>query len=493
MLSTIIGRKKELKILQETMASQRAEFIAVYGRRRVGKTYLIKQFFNQQSGIFFELTGLNDGSFEEQLTLFSESLSAAFYEDVHLALPKNWMNALHQLTAIIEKTPKNKRITLFFDELPWLATRKSGFLKALDHYWNTHWTYRKKLILIVCGSAASWMIEKLIYAKGGLHNRITITLPLQPFYLQETQEYLQYCGMDLSYQQALELYMTIGGIPHYLNAVKKGLSATQTINKLCFQKGGTLYDEFDKLFSSLYEDSENYVRIIRTIAKKPQGLQRQRLIADIKKISSGGGLNEKLKNLEEAGFIISFIPLGHSRKGIHYRIIDEYVLFYLTWIEKARKRSSTTPISNVHWETVIKTPAWYNWAGHAFEMTCFKHIDMVRVALEIQHVSSFCGSWKYSPKAHSEKHGAQIDLIFDREDGCITLCEIKYTDKPFIITKEYYQELQKKKSVYQECTGTKKQIFWAIIASSGITKNRYSKMLFCQVVTLNDLFQNPKH
>lgn len=487
-MEQIIGRRKEVDLLQEKLSSKSAEFIAIYGRRRVGKTYLIKQFFRQQSGVFFEQTGLNDGTMQEQLLIFAQCLSKSFYKGAQLAIPENWMEALKQLTIAIDGLPKNKRITLFFDELPWLATKKSGFIKALEYYWNTNWTYRKKLILIVCGSAASWMLENLIYAKGGLHNRITLKIPLQPFNLAETELYLQYLDVHLNRQQVLQLYMAIGGIPHYLKSVRKGFSAAQNINSLCFQKNGLLFNEFEILFHSLYENPDEYMNIIRAITGKSQGISREDLINETK-ISDGGYLNTRLRSLEEAGFISTFLPVGHIRRGVHYRVTDEYTLFYLTWIEPIRKKTIGTALTEHYWESLIKKPTWYSWAGHAFEAACFKHVDAIKKAIGIENIPSLCSDWKYrSEKKDKSDKGAQIDLVFDREDGCVTLCEIKYTERPFVLTKEYVKELRKKEAIYKKKTRSKKQIFWALITANGSVSNENLRSTISHVATLNDLF-----
>jgi len=480
----IIGRKKELEILEEALLSNSAEFIAIYGRRRIGKTYLIKQFFSQKNGILFEQMG-NEDKTRNQLKNFSTSLSEAFYPGLKMAIEPNWMDALRQLTLAIEKTKKNKRITLFFDELPWLATPKSGFLKALEYFWNTHWTYRKKLILIVCGSAASWMLKKIIYAKGGLHNRITINIPLLPFNIKETNEYLAYRGSQFNYQQLLQIYMIMGGIPHYLKSIKRNLSIAQNINHLCFQKGGLLFDEFDKLFHSLYDEPELYINIVKAIAKKKSGISREELISYVKEISDGGTLNVKLKSLEEAGFISTFLPLGHVRRGVHYKLIDEYSIFYLHWIDPFRKKTRVTTTGS-HWLSVIRTPAYHVWAGYAFEAMCLKHIDLVKKSLGINDILSYCGDWRYIPE--KESSGAQIDLVFDREDDCVTLCEIKNTEKPFLITKDYALELEKKSAIYREQTRTRKQIQWCLITNNGVIKNEHFNKIISRVVSTQDLF-----
>lgn len=489
MSEPIIGREKETAILENKLLSQSAEFIAIYGRRRVDKTYLIKQFFSKHADTLFEQTGLNDGTLQEQLTIFTQSLSNTFYKGARMALPKNWMDALQQLTlAVDHNTHEDEQVVLFFDELPWLAARKSGFLKALEYFWNTRWTYRKKLILVVCGSAASWMLENLIYSKGGLHNRITARIPLQPFNLRETKEYLKYLGVDLNHQQILQVYMAMGGIPHYLKEVSKGLSATQNINMICFQKDGLLFDEFDMLFHSLYEEPEAYLSIIRAITKKPKGISRKELIKATK-TTEGGRLTAKLRSLEEAGFIDGFLPLNKGKRGVYYRVVDEYILFYLTWIEPFKEVTKRAIISDAHyWELAIKKPAWLTWTGQAFEAVCFKHANKIRRKLDIEHIGVICGDWQHHPEKNSKEFGAQIDLVFDREDGCTMLCEIKYSDKPYQVTKEFVEQLKRKEMVYRERAKSKKQIFWVLIAANGAPENQYLKDTIHHVITLEDLF-----
>lgn len=487
MENKIIGRQKEIEILKNTLASKSPEFVAIYGRRRVGKTYLIKNFYGKQPGIFFELTGLNDGGLKDQLSNFSISLSKAFYQGAEMAVQKSWMDAFRQLNVAIENTPPDKQIMIFFDEIPWLATRKSGFLKALEYYWNTQWSHRKKLILIVCGSAASWMLEKIVYSKGGLHNRITVNIPLQPFDLKETKEYLKYKTHDFENDHVLLIYMIMGGIPHYLNSLIRNVSISQNIDAQCFQKGGLLFDEFEKLFHSLYEQPEIYIKMIRAIAKKSKGVSREEVIKNIKSISDGGQLNVMFKSLEEAGFISSFLPLGHTRRGVHYRLIDEYVLFYLKWIEPFRKKTRASTTAS-YWSSILHTPVWYTWAGHAFEAVCLKHVDVIKNTLDLKNIQVYWGDWRYIP-SKNEGAGAQIDLVLDRSDNCVTLCEIKYTEKQFKITGSYKKEIDNKQAVYKEQTRTKKQILWCFITNNGLAKNRYVNDLASAEVILEDFFK----
>lgn len=484
----LIGREKEISTLTDIWESPRSEFLAVYGRWRIGKTFLIQSFFEKKDGIFFKQTGLHNASLQEQLTVFGQSLATAFYQGAEIATPKNWMGALRQLTTAINNAPINKKIIVFFDELPWLATRRSGFLRALEYYWNSDWCYRQQLILIVCGSAASWMIEKLIYAKGGFHNRITFTIPLQPFTLRETAFYLSSMGKNFSEQQILQLYMVTGGVPHYLRAIKNGLSAPQNIDRLCFQQDGLLFNEFEKLFGSLYEDAADHIKIVRIMARTTGGLSREQLIASLKKLSSGGRLNQKIKNLEESGFISTFIPLGHAKRGIHYRVIDEYVLFYLNWIEPLRKKSRKEARDDrQYWLSQINTPAYHAWSGYAFEAICFKHIGAIKKVLGIEQIPCGYGDWRYTP-VNKQDQGAQIDLLFDRDDGCLTLCEIKNTLQPFLVTKEYAKLIEIKKQIYSSRNPTTKHILMALISNNGVVKNAEYKKTFSNLVTGKDLF-----
>lgn len=487
-ISSIIGRAVEQQKLSRLLESEQAEFLAIYGRRRVGKTFLIREFFVQQDCLFFQVTGLKDGKMKQQLSLFAKALENAFYSHLQLTPPTSWTAAFEMLTTAIKQEEPNRKIVLFLDELPWLTTKRSGLLQALDHYWNTDWVRNKNIKLVVCGSAASWMINKLLRAKGGLHNRVTSIISLQPFSLKEVQQYLSVRHVTLDKKQIVKLYMTIGGIPYYLNAVEEGLSATQVINRLCFQPNGLLFDEFEKLFSSLFNHAEAHKELIRIIAKKRQGVELNDLLKKSQRSSTGGRFKERLNELQEAGFITAYTPSHTKKKGTYYRIFDEFSLFYLTWIESA-KRHSLLPAENNYWEVVAQTPAWKSWAGYAFESLCFKHINAIKRALGIEHVALSANAWRYlSSDTKLSNSGAQIDLIFDRSDGVITLCEIKYYENDFQIDKALALNIVNKINVYKQETKTKKQLFIAIISASRLKPNQYSSELVTNQVTLDDLF-----
>ncbi|MCK4764308.1 MAG: AAA family ATPase [Candidatus Aminicenantes bacterium] len=484
----IVGRKNEIRKLDEILASKGAEFLALYGRRRVGKTYLVRQFFFSQSCVFFEVTGLKDGGLQTQLELFTHAVEETFYKGkVRIQPPKGWIDAFRLLTDCIKEIPKNKKIVLFFDELPWLASRRSGILQALDYYWNTQWSNTANIKLIVCGSAASWMLDKLIYAKGGLYNRITARIHLLPFTLKETLEYLHYRGIRLNEPQVIQVYMVMGGIPHYLKSVSKGLSAAQNIDRICFRPEGLLLDEFNHLFASLFERSEVHIDIIQALAGQRQGLSREELLKKSKLSSSGGTFKKRLLELEKAGFIAAFTPYGYANKGTYYRIIDEYTLFYLNWIQPVRKRLHRD--STDYWQSKSRSQTWKSWAGYAFEALCLKHIEQTCKALDISSISKEIGSWRYISPPGSGGSGTQIDLLIDRADGIINICEIKYYDKKFTIDKSYATKLRHRLETFKEQTGTGKQLFLTMITTYGLTENEYAGELVAKTVTMKDLFK----
>jgi hypothetical protein len=487
MNSQIIGRHEEQQELNDIFNSKKSEFVAVFGRRRVGKTYLIKNFFQTKDCLYFQVIGLQHGALEVQLENFTEALSEVFYDNMPLQRPANWKEALQRLTTAINKYP-HKKMVLFFDELPWMATSRSGLLEALDYIWNKHWVNNPQLKLIICGSSASWIIKKIIYNKGGLHNRVTRQMIIRPFLLNETKSYLESLGCKLNPDHILEIYMAIGGIPYYLNGIKKNLSANQNINNLCFRREGLLFDEFNKLFKSLFYDANAYIELIRIIAQKRYGISRAELEEQAKLSQKGGTLTDRLKDLEETGFILSFLPMEHKTRGVYYKVIDEFCLFYLTWLEPEKDTLIKMEAKSNFWKLKHNTPAWNSWSGYAFEAICYKHLSQIRQALDIPENSSAFG-WRYVPTKGEAEQGAQIDLLFDRDDNAITICEIKFCDEPYTITKSYAKNLLNKKNLFAKKTKTQKLLFLAIIAAHGVKENFYTDELISKTVSLEDLFR----
>lgn len=488
MSNTIIGREEELEVLKEALDSEKAEFLAVYGRRRVGKTYLIRSFFSNQDCVFFQVSGIQHAKSAEQLIEFKKEIQNVFYKSFKgttLSNPKNWLSAFEMLDDAISVFAKDKKVVLFFDEFPWMAKRKDKLLQALDYYWNRYWSSNKNIKLVICGSAASWIIENILNNKGGLHNRVTKRLPIESFTLKEVKEYLRNNQINYDNYQVLQLYMCLGGIPYYLDMLKKGLSAVQNINELCFRKRGTLLDEFHNLFSALFEHGTIHENIIKFISTKREGVSRE----EIEKYlgTKGGRLTLWLKELEQAEFISSFTPWGR-KYGAYYKITDEYTFFYLSWIEPFIKAGMRSKKSS-YWEEVAQMPAYKAWAGYAFEAVCFKHISNIRNALHISG-GALASTWRYIPPKNSKLTGAQIDLLFDRNDNIVNICEIKHANGPYKIDKNYASNLENKCKIYQEVTKTHKQVVISMITTFGLQKSDYANDIIFSGCDLNDLFKD---
>jgi hypothetical protein len=485
-MSVIVAREKEQKLLLETWGSEKAEFIALYGRRRVGKTFIVRRLF-EKKGIFVQVTGIKDGNMADQLRRFSEGFAEAFYTGAVLQPPANWDEAFKLLNDKLKELPKSKKVTIFLDELPWLSTKKSGLLQSLDVVWNSSWSDMSNVKLIVCGSAASWMLDKLINAKGGLHNRLTTIIKLKPFTLAETKLFLLKQGIHYTNKQILDIYMAVGGIPHYLGQVRKSLSPVQNINNICFQEDGLLYDEFERLFKSLFENSDVSISIIKEIAKHRDGIKSEELVKRLS-MSSGGTFVSRLNELVAAGFIERFVPYGRLVRDHYYRIIDEYTMFYLTWIDGIKGSGIQQPKSN-YWKNLYKTPMWNSWAGYAFEAVCYKHIDNIIQALQLGEISCQVGSWRYVPEKGSNEKGAQIDLLIDRADDIISLCDFKYSASQFSVDKSVANNIANKVMAFEKHYPTNKQISVALITTLGMKRSIWSEQLIDVVVSLDALFE----
>ncbi|HEX2582755.1 MAG TPA: ATP-binding protein [Chlamydiales bacterium] len=478
----IIGREKELGILKKFLKSQKAEFLAIYGRRRIGKTFLIHEFYKDK-GIYFEITGSNKASKKEQLKNFSRELQVLFPGTKKIS---DWSDAFDVLLKKIQRVDPGQKFIFFIDELPWLASPKSGFLSALDYFWNRHFSRLSNVLLIVCGSAAHWIIRKIINDKGGLHNRLSQWIRLEPFTLRETESYLAEQGIKFQRKQLVELYMAFGGVAKYLTSLPTGKSVAQIINEYCFTPNGFLFSEFSKLYESLFDSSEKHMAIVRALAKKQHGLTQTALLK-VAGLQPGGTSSLALQELEEAGFIMSIQAFGKKQKEKSFRLIDEYSLFYFAWIEEIRGDVFKN-FDAEYWVKKYKTPAWYAWAGHAFETICLKHSEKIKKALGISGITTSESHWKHIPLKKSEGQGVEIDLVIDRADNCINLCEIKFCEEEFEIKKDYAKDLENKKSVFQKTTGTKKTIFLTLITPFGLKENAYSIELVNQQLTLDALF-----
>lgn len=476
-MDEIVGRKREKETLEKIFQSHSASFIAVYGRRRIGKTYLIKNFFRER-GVFFHLEGVQDAPLPIQLQNFSVEFADCFLKGKQLMRPQDWFSAFQNLRKEIEKVPKNCKVILFFDELPWIASPKSFFLQALEHLWNRYLCDMKNVILIVCGSAASWMIDHVINDKGGLHGRVTKEIRLLPFTLAETTEFLQTKNIHLDRKQILELYMCFGGVARYLSYLERGHSVAQMVGELCFSFNAPLIAEFHKLYRSLFQNYEEHVKIVKLLATSREGFSYSKLVENLG-VSSGGTLTKRLEELKLSGFITEKPSFGEGVNSNFYQLIDEYSLFYLTWQADVSALELQNRSSD-YWMKQRNSQSWKIWTGYAFESLCLKHVEGIKKALGIEAVNTRTSRW------HSK--GAQIDAVIDRADNCINLIELKFYEKIFVVTREYAEKLKQKRVIFETVTQVRKATFTTLITPYGVKKNGNSLSSIDQELTMDCLF-----
>ena len=470
----VIGRVKELDEIEQCVSSGRPEFMVVYGRRRVGKTFLIKEYFNNRFS--FYATGLLNGKTKSQLKIFKESLIE--YGDEEKAIPKDWFEAFRRLRKVLEaptvcRDVASGRRVIFLDEVPWMDTARSDFKAALDYFWNSWASSQKDLLLIVCGSATSWIINNILFDKGGFYNRITRQLNIKPFSLGECAEYFQNYGFTFTKKQVIDCYMVFGGIPYYFNLFDKRLSLVQNINNLVIDPQGQLHYEYEHLFSSLFKNAATHVKIISVIAEQKWGVQRTDIV-DKTGISDGEGLTRALRELEQCGFIRKYKNMTSKIKGSFFQVVDPFVLFSHYYLQDDKLTD---------WLKFYKSAAFYAWRGNAFEIVALCHIQQIKKCLGISGVSSEEYSWKSIQK----NNGAQIDLIIDRRDDVMNICEMKYSDDEYVIDSEYEKEIIHKVELFRKEVEPEKALHVTLVTVSGLKKNEHSDVVL-NIIKGEDLF-----
>lgn len=470
----LIGRDKEKNILLNCVKEEYSQFVAVYGRRRVGKTFLIRETFENKFN--FQYTGAANMPARKQLSRFRRALKE--YRQTDTPELNNWGDAFSELKRFIINQPNGKKL-IFLDELPWMDAPRSGFLSELESFWNGWASARKDIVLIVCGSSTSWMVKKIIKNKGGLHNRLNHRISLKPFSLGLCEKLAQSKGLVLSRKHILEAYMIFGGIPYYWSLLQKGTSITSEIDRLIFSPDGELHDEFEMLYASLFKKPEPYVKVIELLAKKKIGMTRQELLK-AGKFEDNGSFSEILKDLEWCGFIRSYTMIGYRLKSNIFQLIDHYTLFYYEYINGKQQGSN-------YWRTMLGTPKYNSWCGLSFERTCLWHTEQIKKKLGISGILTNEYAWRCLPDDSIGRRGVQIDMLIDRNDGIIDLCEMKYSKDKFTITSDYADEIIRKRNLFQTVTGTKKAIHSIMVTTDGLTQNEYCGDIQAEI-QLDDLF-----
>ena len=470
----IVGRKKEISELKRLLNSGRPEFIAVTGRRRVGKTFLIRELFAEETVFYFSGSlgkGVNN---KYQLMKFDEALSKTFI--AKKGISKNWSDAFSSLEKQISRMEPERKV-IFIDELPWLDNPKSDFLPALDYFWNTFVSSRTDIMLIICGSATSWIVKNIFHNKGGLHNRITARVHLAPFTLGETEELFKHLGVVMSRYQIAESYMIFGGIPYYLCMFSKELSLTQNVDKLVFAELAPLRSEYHEVFASLYRSPERHMTIIKALSQKAAGLTRKEII-ERTKIPSSGNLTQTLNELHQCGFIEMYSDFTKTKKESYFRLIDPFTLFCIKYVNDYNGKD------DYYWTNLLDDSGRRAWSGFTFEMICLKHLFQIKKALGISGISTEVSSWR----SRESKPGAQIDLLISRRDGIVNLCEIKFSLHPITLSAKDADVINNKKVAFIEETKIKSAVHVTLISTYGMEKKGYFSGIQSEVV-LDDLFE----
>lgn len=475
MQNLIIGRKVEIALLQKYISSNHSEFIAIYGRRRVGKTYLIRQYF--QNRFSFDITGIIEGKKTEQMTAFGHALKQYGYKG---RKPATWLDAFFALRSVLEqKMEQGKPCVVFIDEMPCLDTPKSGFVHALGHFWNSWAAWQADIKLIVCGSATSWMVRNIIDNHGGLHDRVTHEMTLKPFTLRETEEYFQTFGFHWSRLGVLHTYMAVGGIPYYLSLFNPEESPAQGIDRLFFSENGELQKEYRRLFASLFRNPEPYLSVIKLLATKPSGMTREE-IHELLGGNNNGHLGDLLKDLVYCDFLRSYKVRGKKVKtnSSIFKLVDFYTLFYHSFIGKASMNTN-------YWTRLQGTPTVNTWLGLAYERVCMAHISQIKKSLGIGSVVTESYSWR----SRDSEHPAQIDLLIERADKMINLCEIKYSETEYSLSQEEFLNIGRRVESFRTATQTHYGIIPTLITTFGLSRGMYADSIHASVV-LDNLFSD---
>lgn len=479
----MIGRREEKQLLQSLLEEEEPQFVAVFGRRRIGKTYLVRESFHhrftfQHTGIS-NLTVRKESRKQAQLDKFAESLADAGYQCKERL--GSWIEAFNCLKEVIRRSEEKKKV-VFIDELSWMDTKDSGLISALESFWNGWATAReeKDIVLIVCASATYWMLDNIVNGKGGLHNRLTGQIHLKPFTLRECEEYMQARHIVFSRHQLLQCYMIMGGVPYYWSLLKRGRSLPQNIDDLFFKENAPLQNEYNNLYRALFSKPEQYIRIVEALSGTQKGISREE-ISRITKIPGSGELTKKLSELEKCGFIRTYAPFGYKKRNLIYQLIDNYTLFYHKFLKNR-------PNDENEWQNLSNTPVVNAWSGTAFERVCLEHIAQIKGALGISGVYTEVNTWRCLPDPDAGIFGSQIDLLIVRKDQVINLCEMKYSEADYIVTAAFDRSQKRKISDFKRKTGTKYAIHSTLITTYGVERNAYTGELQA-IVTAEDLFR----
>lgn len=468
-----IGRRHETEQLELAVSSNRSELVVLFGRRRIGKTFLVRSFFNDT--FTFRFVGAHKQPKKVQLSNFRESLQKTAGRE--MTEPKDWREAFNQLAQVLEQSDDNRKI-LFFDELPWADVQGGGLMNALEYFWANWVETRDDIVMIVCGSASTWMKEKLLKNRGSLHNRVTRKIYLRPFYLSECKEYLLAHDIEWDDFQIMQFYMVFGGVPYYLSLLRSNMSLVENIDALLFATDGLLHDEFQELYHALFSHADSYINVVSKLSESLQGFTR----AEIEKATgiSGGTLTRILQNLELCDFITSYNQFGNSTKLCIYKMADFFTMFHFRFMQNNHSRDEH------YWQHHFMDRRVQSWQGLAFEQLCIRHIRQIKHGLGISGIATETSTWRYVAGTDENRKGAQIDLLIKRVDRVIHLCEMKFTDQPYTITADYEARMKERQQLFREVTKTRDAVVLTMVTPMGIAAGKHTSNIHSSI-TAKDL------
>lgn len=474
-MTRIIARSNEIGMLEKKYRSGKSEFVIVYGRRRIGKTFLVNNVFADR--FTFTFVGARKQKQGKQLQRFASQLKA-YTDSAYAPTLNNWDEAFQELRTLIERRPKEERKVIFLDEMPWIDSPRSSFVEALEYFWNAWAAQRNDILFIACGSATSWMVNKLVKNKGGLHNRITEQIYLRPFRLGECEDYLHEIGCTWDRYTILQCYMAMGGVPYYMSLLNSEQSLAQNVDRLFFAKNALMREEYDELYNASFNQAEKYIAVIKALAGSRKGLLRADIIDKTK--LDGGGLTKILENLERCDFIESYSRFNSSIRNTLYRISDPYTLFYFKFLHNKSTKDEHWWTNNMHSHSVE------SWQGFSFETVCMNHLEQIKHCLGISGIATTTSSWR--KKGDDTNAGTQIDLVIDRSDRVINLCEMKFSKEPYTITKDYEEKLRNRMAVFRAETKVRKSLVTTMVTTYGVLRGIHSGIIQNEV-RMDDLFK----
>lgn len=477
MANKLIARQKECDELSRCMESDKSEFVIICGRRRIGKTYLVDRFFN--SSFDFKFVGGHNLRTRDQLRNFSKALKK--YSRKKYPEFLNWFDAFDALEEYLESLDPDRKKVIFIDEMPWMDTKRSNFVSTLENFWNGWANAQYNIVLIATGSATSWMVDKLLKNCGGLHNRITRRLYLAPFSLKETEEFLKSRRTTWDRYEILQCYMVTGGVPYYLDLLDPRESLAKNIDRLCFEEGGALQKEFDELYNAVFPNADTYISVVKLLSGHKNGLTRKEIGEGIG--TNGTNLTRIISNLEKCNFIGKRAQFGNKKNEAIYRLIDFFTLFYFKFIEK------NLTLDKEWWTHHLDSNGIYAWQGLTFEIICMEHHQQIKKTLGISGMATSVSTWRSYPDPKKNLPGAQIDMIIERADRMIHLCEMKFSHKAYNISAEYEKKLRDRMWLFDLKTKNAKPLVHTFITTFGIGEGKHHSIVHSEV-TMNDLFNS---